>query len=405
MTDEAKDVTELFTQAKEEKGSVEIKTTTEDNKEVVIVFNADAVNAIGDSNVNISVKVVTEDATVKDAVVVLEVKLEGATFADGEAIVTLPFTQEIPAGKIAKVYYVADDGTRTDMHATFADGKATFATNHFSTYAIVLEDEATGLSGGAIAGIVIAVVVVLAGVLLLAFWLKKKKGNGKNDDNGKTLPRQDEEAVDDNAIAENDIVSVGNENVPASELPSNEIASTVDNAEENGIVVGASRNDFNIRYEKSFMAKLIQSSDETKAYYGELKNEVLSYGKTKSHVSWAYDSVNAGRAPVLKFKVRGKTLCVYFALNVDDYANSKYKVEKAGSAKYESVPCMYRIKNNRRLGYAKDLIAAVCEKRGLTKGDVPTEDYRLPYESTEALLEKGLVKELPVATAKNESNA
>ena len=215
----------------------------------------------------------------------------------------------------------------------------------------------------------------------------------------------EEAVVDDNAMAENDIVSVGNENVPASELPSNEIASTVDNAEENGIVVGASRNDFNIRYEKSFMAKLIQSSDETKAYYSELKNEVLSYGKTKSHVSWAYDSVNAGRAPVLKFNVRGKTLCVYFALNVDDYANSKYKVEKARSAKYESVPCMYRIKNDRRLGYAKDLIAAVCEKRGLTKGDVPTEDYRLPYESTEALLEKGLVKELPVATAKNESNA
>ena len=115
--------------------------------------------------------------TVEDAELVLEVTLEGATFADGEAIVTLPFKQEIPAGKVAKVYYVADDGTRTDMNATFADGVAAFATNHFSTYAIVLEDApATGLSGGAIAGIVIAFVVVLGalGALLFSYFKQKK---------------------------------------------------------------------------------------------------------------------------------------------------------------------------------------------------------------------------------------
>ena len=62
-------------------------------------------------------------------------------------------------------------------------------------------------------------------------------------------------------------------------------------------------NYFNIRYNKSFTAKLIQSSDETKGYYGELKNEVLSYTKAKSHVSWAYDSVNAGREHIVKFSI------------------------------------------------------------------------------------------------------
>lgn len=88
---------------------------------------------------------------------------------------------------------------------------------------------------------------------------------------------------------------------------------------------------------------------------------------------------------------------MYFALNANDYADSKYRVEKAEAAKYESVPCLYRIKNDRRLGYAKDLIAAVCEKHGLTKGETPTEDYTLPYETTKALIGKGLIKEMKTA--------
>ena len=166
--------------------------------------------------------------------------------------------------------------------------------------------------------------------------------------------------------------------------------------DEEKFVMDASGNIFNIRYKKSFLAKLIQSSDETKAYYSELKNEVLAYSKTRSSVSWAYDSVNAGRSQVLKFAIRGKTLCIYFALDSDDYADSKYKVEKAEAAKYENVPCMYRIKNDRRAKYAIDLIAAVCAKYGLLKGEVPADDYTLPYETTDALIEKGLIKELKV---------
>ena len=70
---------------------------------------------------------------------------------------------------------------------------------------------------------------------------------------------------------------------------------------ETVIVVEENGNRFNIRYQKSFLAKLIQSDDETKAFYGELKNEVLSYGKVNSRVSWGYDSVNSGRKQVLKW--------------------------------------------------------------------------------------------------------
>ena len=396
---EGTSMTEIFKNAQEDESESKEISATIDTAE--IVFNEAAIEEIstaGEVELKFNVVYVEtaddiEEDTLKDAEVIIRVSLsEGITFASGKATITFDLKKELPDKKICKVYYVDADGNRTDMNATFADGKVTFETNHFSDYIVVFEDK--GLSGGAIAGIVIACVVVLIGAVLLVLWLFKKKGNGKNGGN--------DEIVDDNVEADNSdettvTTSAESNDIPSNDMSSVETVATDDEAEDGGVVVDAKGNYFNIRYNKSFTAKLIQSSDETKAYYGELKNEVLSYGKTKSRVSWAYDSVNAGRSPVVKFGIRGKTLCVYFALNAEDYADSKYKVENVESAKYEAVPCMYRIKNDRRLGYAKDLIAAVCAKLGLTKGDVPTEDYNLPYETTEALVAKGLIKELTVA--------
>ena len=154
-------------------------------------------------------------------------------------------------------------------------------------------------------------------------------------------------------------------------------------------------NIFQIRYIKSFKAKLIQSPGETKKYYEELKNEVLSYKKTSSRISWHYDSINSGRNQVLKFAVRGKTLCVYLPLNVDEYLDSKYKVEKVESKKYEDVPCLFRIKNDKRFGYAKELIAVVAANLGLEKDEAQSEVYSdLPYEPNKPLIERGLIKEV-----------
>ncbi len=160
-------------------------------------------------------------------------------------------------------------------------------------------------------------------------------------------------------------------------------------------------NIFQIRYIKSFTAKLIQSPIETKKYYEELKNEVLSYKKTNSRVSWHYDAVNSGRDYVLKFAIRGKTLCVYLPLDPEK-VEEKYKVERSESKKFEDVPCLYRIKNDRRCEYTKELIAQVCEKFGLEKGEQQHEVYsNLPYEANKPLVAKGLIKEQKVQVNKS----
>ena len=169
-----------------------------------------------------------------------------------------------------------------------------------------------------------------------------------------------------------------------------------DEDEEEVMVVNENGTTFKIRFAKSFTAKLIQASDETKAYYQALKNEMLSYNGISNRVSWHYDSFNSGRKQVVKMSIRGKTLCLYFALDVKDLKGSKYKVELCGSAKYAAVPCMYRIRNDRRANYAKDLIAMTAEKYGLTKGKAENEEYSFPYEERDALIERGLIKELKI---------
>lgn len=197
-------------------------------------------------------------------------------------------------------------------------------------------------------------------------------------------PQQGPETVEKNFPAEEEEIVAAEEGPEAND------------EEEIVYVEDEQGNHFRIRYNKSFRAKLMQASDETKRYYTELKNEALSYYKTRSRVSWSFDSVSTGRTPLIKFGVRGKTLCVYYALNAEDYADSKYKVEQAKAARYETVPCMYRIKNKRRLKFAKKLIADVCKKSQLTKGEVPTVDYGVPYATTAALLKKGMIKEIKV---------
>lgn len=157
-------------------------------------------------------------------------------------------------------------------------------------------------------------------------------------------------------------------------------------------VTDANGNVYQVRFTKSFEAKLIQSPSETKKYYEELKNEVLSYKSTRSRVSWHYDAINVGRTYVMKFAIRGKTLVIYLPLNAEKLGE-KYKVESTKSKRFEDLTCAYRIKNDRRCKYAKELIDMACEKFGLKKGAEQHLVYNdIPYESNKSLIDKGLIK-------------
>lgn len=147
-----------------------------------------------------------------------------------------------------------------------------------------------------------------------------------------------------------------------------------------------------LRYDRSFTAKLIQSDDDVKNWYTDLKNELLGYGRIKSRISWKHEMFRAGRDPVCRIAFRGKTICLFLPLDPKT-VEDKYKIEDVSDlASAEETPCMYRIKNDRRVKYAKELIAIVCEHYGAQRIEREKVDYYLPYEGVVQLIEKGLIK-------------
>ncbi|MDE6549917.1 MAG: hypothetical protein K2M44_00210, partial [Clostridia bacterium] len=147
--------------------------------------------------------------------------------------------------------------------------------------------------------------------------------------------------------------------------------------------------------EKCYMARLIQTYDHTKGYYSELKNELLSYKKVSARISKNRESFRLGKNIVAKFAVKGKTLCMYLPLNPLEYAESKYKVEDVSdTASLADTPMLYRIKNGRRLRYAKELLAIVLTMLGADKKRTyESVDYTadIAFRTTGTLIGDGLI--------------
>ncbi len=146
-------------------------------------------------------------------------------------------------------------------------------------------------------------------------------------------------------------------------------------------------------YNKSFMARLSQADDDVKAKYNEIKNYILSYKKVKARVSWGFDSFNSGRKRLIRIQCKGKRLVMYMALNPLDL-DRKYRVKDVGDvSRYEEVPAMIKIKSERSLKYAKELVDKLMAKNELVlKAAYGSVDYTVPYMETEDLIANGLIK-------------
>ncbi len=173
-----------------------------------------------------------------------------------------------------------------------------------------------------------------------------------------------------------------------------EIASAQDESAAAATVpVAAAEEESTTRYNRSFRARIIQADDEMKAWYSRLKNCLLSYEKVSCRMSWKHESFSYRRNPVAKLMIKGKTLTLYLALDPAAYDDTKYKLEDVSQiAQFSDTPALYRIKSEKRVRYAEDLIADICGKLGSAKTDRAPVDYYEPYSGDRALEEKGLVK-------------
>lgn len=143
------------------------------------------------------------------------------------------------------------------------------------------------------------------------------------------------------------------------------------------------KEDLVMRIDRSFTAKLKQSDDEVKDRYGMIKNALLSYKKIKSTVSWNADRFNCGRATIAKMNIRGKTLCVYFALDPKDpaFKQTIYNQKDMSEQKaYAQTPFMMKIKSDLAAKRAVRLVETLAEQKGVAKKkDFEEVDYKKTY--------------------------
>lgn len=149
-----------------------------------------------------------------------------------------------------------------------------------------------------------------------------------------------------------------------------------------------------VRYNRSFLARITQADDEAKERYSELKNYLLSYQKVKSAISWKRESFRIGRLTFADIVMRGKKLCLRFATDPKRFDDTKYKVIDLSIRSPKSKqPCMYRITSERKVRYAKEIIDLIIGELSVEKLAEPaTENYVMPYRTTEALIDDGLIK-------------
>lgn len=153
--------------------------------------------------------------------------------------------------------------------------------------------------------------------------------------------------------------------------------------------------DKTIRYKRSFVAKIIESDEEIKGYYSELKNAILAYSKVRSQINWTNDRFFIGNDSVIKIGVRGKTLCLYLALDPAEFPTTVYHQKFAGDTKmYELTPMMIKIKSKVAVKRGIRLVDLLMERNGLMKEEREPVDYAAQYffRSEEELLAEGLIK-------------
>ena len=141
------------------------------------------------------------------------------------------------------------------------------------------------------------------------------------------------------------------------------------------------------RYRYSFLSRLIFARDPTQTFYTQIKNALLSYKNVKSRISWNHEAFTVGKKKAARINVKGKTVFLYLPLDPKAYAGSKYRpVDVSDIRKNRDLPFLLKIRSDRGVKYARELIALVMESLSAPALEAAVYvDYHIPYATADEL--------------------
>ena len=162
-------------------------------------------------------------------------------------------------------------------------------------------------------------------------------------------------------------------------------------------LLSAFKNAEGLKLSRSFTAKLILASFESKEYFAQLSNALLAHKKVKCRIGWNDAVFNRGRTKIAKMTLRGKTLWLFLPLEAKKQEEKYRCVDQSDKVKYQAVPCGMKIKSGRGVKRALELIQKVAEQNGLS----PAPPARLfaaaeyPEDSVKNLIARDLIRVYP----------
>ena len=208
-------------------------------------------------------------------------------------------------------------------------------------------------------------------------------------------PAEDEEEGSEEASAAEEETEEANEDEPAADAPEEDVPAAPPAMAE--VPAGY---EFVTRYRRSFKSRLIQD-EKMQDFYTDIKNAFAELTGVKARLSRHCENFRFHAERIAKLNVGGKTLTLYLALDPQQYEDTKYRYEDVSDRKtYAETPMKVRITSKRMVKYARELLADLAQKYGITiTGTIPM-DYHYKYQSDEALIKKGLSKPYEVLVKK-----
>ena len=115
-----------------------------------------------------------------------------------------------------------------------------------------------------------------------------------------------------------------------------------------------------------FAEKLLAMDEKVQGYYDELNNKFKSMRKINPRVSVKGVSYRLGRELVAKITIRGKTMKLHLALDVNKFEDNIYFQKDMSDVKaYAEVPFTVKVKSDRGMRNASKLVDALVEAKGI----------------------------------------
>ncbi|MBQ9756493.1 MAG: hypothetical protein IJV99_02715 [Clostridia bacterium] len=115
-----------------------------------------------------------------------------------------------------------------------------------------------------------------------------------------------------------------------------------------------------------FSEKLLVLDPKVHGYYDEINNKFKSMRKINARVSTKGVSYRLGRELVAKLTIRGKTMKLHLALDVNKFEEKIYFQKDLSDVKaYVEVPFTVKVRSDRGMKNASKLIDALVEAKGI----------------------------------------